>query len=106
MGTEEAWTAASRATSTTCRLPGCRVEICVFIPSLQDLRSGQDLWFAELAAALAPFAEDTGSRGRLSRHEGFDKDYSNPAFCSTNPRFKEKGTCLYGDLCKFTHGKH
>jgi hypothetical protein len=72
------------------------------------------LWSAELAAALAPFAEDTASLGRLGRHDDFDKDYSNLAYRSANPRFKtevcrnfkEKGTCLYGDLCQFAHGKH
>jgi hypothetical protein len=69
-----------------CRLAGCHVEISVSIPSFQDRRSGQDLWSAELAAALAPFAEDTASLGRLGRHDDFDKDYSNLAYRSANPR--------------------
>jgi hypothetical protein len=41
-------------------------------------------------------------------------DYSNQAYNSLNPHFKteycrsfkEKGTCLYGDLCQFAHSKH
>ena len=47
-------------------------------------------------------------------HNAFDMDYSNQAFSSLDPyfkaevcrNFKEKGTCLYGDLCQFAHGKH
>ena len=32
---------------------------------------------------------------------------SNPRFKTEICRnFKEKGTCLYGDLCQFAHGKH
>jgi len=44
----------------------------------------------------------------------FSSVTSNPASVTSNPRFKteicrnfkEKGTCLYGDLCQFAHGKH
>jgi len=42
------------------------------------------------------------------------EDYVNQTYRSVNPRFKteicrnfkEKGTCLYGDLCQFAHGNH
>ena len=41
-------------------------------------------------------------------------DAASTVYESANPRFKteicrnfkEKGTCLYGDLCQFAHGKH
>ena len=83
--------------------------MCISCASFQDLG-----WTAELAAALAPFAEDDGSKKRSSRHDNFDEYYSNQAYGSLNPRFKtkvcrnfnKKGTCLYGDLCQSAHGKH
>ena len=42
------------------------------------------------------------------------EDFVNRTYRSANPRFKtevcrnfkEKGTCLYGELCQFAHGKH
>jgi hypothetical protein len=67
------------------------------IPSFQDRRSGQDVWSAELAAALALFAEDTGSLVRLGRHDDFDKDYR-----STNPRY----ICLLGAHIHEIHPHH
>ena len=77
----------------------------MLILSFQDLG-----WPAELVAALAPFAEDNGSWGRSSRHDDFDKDYGNQAYRSLKTEvcrnFKEKGTCLHGDLCQFAHSKH
>lgn len=44
----------------------------------------------------------------------WNEDLVNQNYRSANPRFKteicrnfkEKGTCLYGDLCQFAHGKH
>jgi hypothetical protein len=80
-----------------CRLAGCHVKISVLVPSFQDRRSGQDLWSAELAAALALFAEDTGSLVGLGRHDDFDKDYR-----STNPRY----ICLLGAHIHEIHPHH
>merc|ERR1712080_166001 len=47
-------------------------------------------------------------------HQYWGDDYVNQTYRSTNPRFKteicrnfkEKGTCLYGDLCQFAHGSN
>jgi len=50
-----------------------------------------------------------------SHQQYWGEDYVNQTYRSTaNPRFKteicrnfkEKGTCLYGDLCQFAHGSH
>ena len=48
--------------------------------------------------------------------QGFSRggEAASTVYESANPRFKteicrnfkEKGTCLYGDLCQFAHGKH
>ena len=43
-----------------------------------------------------------------------DENFVAATYASANPRFKtevcrnfkERGTCLYGDLCQFAHGKH
>merc|ERR1719391_1229878 len=54
---------------------------------------------------------------RASSLHGFNRsggDAPSTTYQSANPRFKteicrnfkEKGTCLYGDLCQFAHGKH
>ena len=56
------------------------------------------------------FGERASSLHGLSR----SGDAASTVYESANPRFKteicrnfkEKGTCLYGDLCQFAHGKH
>jgi len=56
------------------------------------------------------FGERASSLHGLSR----GGDAARTVYESANPRFKteicrnfkEKGTCLYGDLCQFAHGKH
>jgi len=56
------------------------------------------------------FGERASSLHGLSR----SGDTASTVYESANPRFKteicrnfkEKGTCLYGDLCQFAHGKH
>jgi len=64
-----------------------------------------------LAAAF-----DANASERASSLHGFSRsgDVASSVYQSANPRFKteicrnfkEKGTCLYGDLCQFAHGKH
>merc|ERR1712112_493283 len=49
-----------------------------------------------------------------SRVISWGEDYIDQTYRRVNPRFKteicrnfkEKGTCLYGDLCQFAHGNH
>ena len=80
-----------------------------------DLK-GHDL---ELPLSLASRSDLLASTfgERASSLQGFNRsggDSSSTAYQSANPRFKteicrnfkEKGTCLYGDLCQFAHGKH
>jgi len=83
--------------------------------------SASSYWEEELASKLAAKllllegAQEAPQR-RASETEFWGDDYLNSTsgYRSANPRFKtevcrnfkEKGTCLYGDLCQFAHGKH
>ena len=91
------------------------------MPFLQDLLQpatalkSQDF---ELPLSLASRRSDFASTfvERASSLHGLSRsgDAASSAYESANPRFKteicrnfkEKGTCLYGDLCQFAHGKH
>ena len=60
--------------------------------------------------------ESCDDADEVSSLRSFSKSINipNTSYQSANPRFKteicrnfkEKGTCLYGDLCQFAHGKH
>merc|ERR1719391_308505 len=72
----------------------------------------QPLSLASRSGLLAStFGERASSLHGFNRSGG---DSSSTSYQSANPRFKteicrnfkEKGTCLYGDLCQFAHGKH
>merc|ERR1712126_42976 len=86
--------------------------------------TSKDLWDVDLSHQLAaklllldePPASQLIDQQMLGQHSssftyGQDLALANSTF---NPRFKteicrnfkEKGTCLYGDLCQFAHGKH
>ena len=65
---------------------------------------------SEILVNLSPANERASSFHTFGR----DGDAASTVYQSANPRFKteicrnfkEKGTCLYGDLCQFAHGKH
>ena len=79
------------------------------------LKKSQDL---ELPLTLTSRCDQLASPfgERASSLQGFSRggEAASTVYESANPRFKteicrnfkEKGTCLYGDLCQFAHGKH
>jgi len=79
-------------------LKGHDFELPLSLASRSDLLAST---FGERASSLHGFNRSSG-------------DAASAAYQSANPRFKteicrnfkEKGTCLYGDLCQFAHGKH
>jgi len=79
------------------------------------LKKSQDLELPlSLTSRCDPLASPFGERA--SSLQGFSRggEAASTVYESANPRFKteicrnfkEKGTCLYGDLCQFAHGKH
>merc|ERR1712112_550141 len=86
--------------------------------------TSKDLWDVDLSHQLAaklllldePPASQLIDQQMLGQHSSsfsYGQDLalanstSNPRFKTEICRnFKEKGTCLYGDLCQFAHGKH
>merc|ERR1712240_420800 len=60
------------------------------------------------------FGQIRSVQSSSSHQQYWGEDYVNQTYRSANPRFKteicrnfkEKGTCLYGDLCQFAHGSH
>jgi len=76
-------------------------------------------WEEELSSKLAAKllmleGAQEDPRRRPTELECWGEDFLNTSYRSANPRFKteicrnfkEKGTCLYGELCQFAHGKH
>merc|ERR1712121_231034 len=58
-----------------------------------------------LMSSMAAVSQDTSIHLNASTTDA--SGVSNPRFKTEICRnFKEKGTCLYGDLCQFAHGKH
>jgi hypothetical protein len=62
----------------------------------------------QLAAKLLMIDSNAGQLPHLDSEDGGGGvTYANPRFKTEYCRnFKEKGTCLYGDLCQFAHGRH
>jgi len=82
--------------------------------SRQDLKSPElKLHLPKTSKIGHEFCDDADE---VSSLRSFSKSINipNTSYQSANPRFKteicrnfkEKGTCLYGDLCQFAHGKH
>merc|ERR1712002_733859 len=79
-------------------------------------------WEDELARKLAAKLYFLGNKkeanenvvNQLNGYQNWGEDYVNQTYRTANPRFKteicrnfkEKGNCLYGDLCQFAHGTH
>jgi len=93
----------------------------VLSSSAGSASSASSYWEEELASKLAAKlllleGAQEAPRRRPSETECWGDDYLNSSsgYRSANPRFKtevcrnfkEKGTCLYGELCQFAHGKH
>ena len=83
---------------------------------MSDLVIGKKLHAPEQLAmtdTINPFAPLFNSQANNSSLQ-LDSTIASETPGSSNPRFKtefcrnfkEKGTCLYGDLCQFAHGKH
>jgi len=61
----------------------------------------------QLAAKLLLIDSNAGQLPQHDSEDGGGAAYANPRFKTEYCRnFKEKGTCLYGDLCQFAHGRH
>lgn len=73
--------------------------------------NGPDAWDYDLstllAAKLLMVDSNAGQLPQLDSDTTGATAYANPRFKTEFCRnFKEKGSCLYGDLCQFAHGRH